>query len=312
MRAADAIWTHVVGVAMDQESDVVSLQFRAQSDGRKVSRLGGGKVVLVDLAHVDRVSDGEWWLVRLRHRETFAVAEPIERLKAPPPDARPAAASPAPVTVNRQESVTPPIARPTVTTSSPASTARPPMFEIQGMLVEPDNIVRPEDRVAMFVDGANMDHACREAGFFVDYKKARDLFVGQGVYYAGFYYVADVTATDPIQTRFFDFLAHAGYIIRRKPVKVITDTETGERVYKGNLDTEIVLDMLNTVNNYDVAYLFSGDSDFERAVDLLRSRGKRVYVVTNRKTISRELAYISDKPVFFIEDFRGQIGRDDR
>lgn len=298
-----------IGHRVDQESDVVSLQFRAQSDGRKVSRLGGGKVVLVDLAHVDRVGDGEWWLVRLRHRETFAVAEPIERLKTPPPDARPAPA--APTAVVRADA--PAAARAVATVSATAPpTVRPPMFEIQGMLVEPDNIVRPEDRVAMFVDGANMDHACREAGFFVDYRKARDLFVGRGVYYAGFYYVADVTATDPIQTRFFDFLAHAGYIIRRKPVKVITDTETGERVYKGNLDTEIVLDMLNTVNNYDVAYLFSGDSDFERAVDLLRSRGKRVYVVTNRKTMSRELAYISDKPVFFIEDFRAQIGRDER
>jgi uncharacterized LabA/DUF88 family protein len=57
-------------------------------------------------------------------------------------------------------------------------------------------------------------------------------------------------------------------------VKVIRDSETGERIIKGNLDTEIVLDMLNTVDNYGVAYLCSGDSDFERCVDLLRSRGK--------------------------------------
>jgi uncharacterized LabA/DUF88 family protein len=58
-------------------------------------------------------------------------------------------------------------------------------------------------------------------------------------------------------------------------------------------------------------FLFSGDSDYERAVDLLRSRGKRVYVVTSRATLSRELAYIADKPVFFLEDFRSVLERDD-
>jgi len=30
--------------------------------------------------------------------------------------------------------------------------------------------------------------------------------------------------------------------------------------------------MINTANNYDLAYLFSGDSDFERLIELLRSK----------------------------------------
>jgi uncharacterized LabA/DUF88 family protein len=95
-------------------------------------------------------------------------------------------------------------------------------------------------------------------------------------------------------------------------VKIISDQVTGERLIKGNLDTEIVLDMLNTVGNYDLAFLFSGDSDFERAVDLLRSRGKRVYIVTSRQSLSRELAYVADKPIFFLEDFREELRREDR
>lgn len=166
--------------------------------------------------------------------------------------------------------------------------------------------------MALFVDGANMDGACRSAGYFVDYRKSREFFLASGQFYAGFYYIADFTASDPLQQRYLDFLSHAGYIVRRWPVKLIQDRETGERIFKGNLDTEIVLDMLNTVGNYDVAYLFSGDSDFERAVDLLRSRGKRVYVVTSRSQLSRELAYVADKPIFFIEEFADRIRRDDR
>ncbi len=81
---------------------------------------------------------------------------------------------------------------------------------------------------------------------------------------------------------------------------------------KANVDTELVLDLVNTADNYDLAFLFSGDSDFERAVDLLRSRGKRIYVVTSRHVMSRELSYVADKPIFFLEDFRAELQRDDR
>ena len=95
-------------------------------------------------------------------------------------------------------------------------------------------------------------------------------------------------------------------------MKVVRDQETGERIIKGNLDTEIVLDMMNTVDNFDVAFLFSGDSDFERAVDLLRSRGKRLFVVSARGQISRELAYVADKPIVYLEDHRAELARADR
>jgi uncharacterized LabA/DUF88 family protein len=168
------------------------------------------------------------------------------------------------------------------------------------------------DRVAMFVDGANMDLAARLAGYFVDYRKAQQFFLAHGLFYAAYYYIADYTAQDPMQQRYLDFLAHSNFIVRRKAVKAIRDQETGERVLKANVDTELVIDLINTADNYDLAFLFSGDSDFERAVDLLRSRGKRVYIVTSRQTISRELSYVADKPIFFLEDFQDLLTRDDR
>jgi uncharacterized LabA/DUF88 family protein len=115
-----------------------------------------------------------------------------------------------------------------------------------------------------------------------------------------------------LQQRFFDFLSHAGYIARRRPVKVIQDQETVERIIKNSLDTEIVLHMLNTVDNYDVASSPSGDSDFERAVDLLRSRGKRLFLVSARGQISRELAYVADKPIVYLKDHRAELARTDR
>lgn len=320
---------------MDDEPAEAVLTFREQADGRKVARLPGGKVVLVAYGEVDRVRDGERWRVRLEHRDTFSVATPVERerplltnpvlsalspvlttlrAKAAAPASTPtpaiapvpaAAAPPAPT-------VMAPVARPVVV--PPAPSAPKPLTSDRRPddrpVIHPSRVVGMNDRVAMFIDGANMDGACRLAGYFVDYRKAQRLFLAHGLFYAAYYYIADYTASDPLQQRYLDFLAHSDYIVRRKAVKAIRDKETGERVLKANVDTELVLDLINTADNYDLAFLFSGDSDFERAVDLLRSRGKRVYIVTARPVLSRELAYVADKPIFFIEDFRDALERD--
>lgn len=270
---------------MDGGVDQQTLVFHEQADGRKVSRLPEGKVVLIHFDHLDRVQDGETWLVQLEHRDTYAVATPLERLKkAEPREA-------------------PPLVEETKEPARPTQTAREP-----DPRTHPRRFIRPEDRVALFVDGANMDGACRDAGFFLDYGKVIKTFLGDGRFYAAFYYTADFN--DDMQTRFLDYLSYVGYVVRKKPVKVIVDQETGDKRYKGNVDTELVLDMVNTVDNYDVALLFSGDSDYERAIDLLRARGKRVYVISSSGTLSRELALISDKPVFLLEDLQALVQRD--
>lgn len=299
--------------AIEQDPAEATLVFREQADGRKVARLPGGKVVLIDLAVLDKVKDGEAWFVRLRHRETFAIAEPVERVTAAAWEAsQPTLTSSLADAFGRAKTVE--VRRPA--SPAPASATPPPsapatVASSVTTPVEVSRLVRAGDRVALFIDGANTDGACRAAGYFVDFRKAREYFVGGATFYAGYYYVADF-ASDPLQQRFLDFLAHAGFIVRKRPVKVVRDEDTGERIIKGNLDTEIVLDMLNTIDNYDVAFLFSGDSDFERAVELVRSRGKRLYVVTARGQLSRELLHVADKPIFYLEEHRSALARTDR
>ncbi len=313
-----------------------TLLFREQADGRKVARLPGGKVVLLHRDDLDRVRDGEWWNVRLSHRDTFSIARPIEKASAELVSqiAGPTGLTAMGAALARATKVTASASRtgaldarteapatPVPARQAPPAIPIPPKLDTvlpppaaarreQRLVIPPSRVVGMNDRVAMFVDGANMDLACRMAGYFLDYGKARNFFLAHGLFYAAYYYIADYTASDPLQQSYLDFLAHADFIVRRKAVKAIRDQETGERVLKANVDTELVLDLINTADNYDLAFLFSGDSDFERAVDLLRSRGKRVYVVTSRQVLSRELAYVSDKPVFFLEEFRAELERE--
>lgn len=293
-------------LASGDEPDTAALIFREQADGRKVARLPSGKVVLIALDAAQKVRDGERWIVQLDHRETFAIGHPVESLGIE--GVRP----------TMQASLPPAAKAAAVPVPSPPKTATS-LSEVSALVTRalaapkrPDEVVRAGDRVALFIDGANMDGAGREAGYFVDFARAQRYFVGDGAFYAGFYFVADFTARDPMQQRFLDFLSHNGYVVRKKAVKAIRHEDTGETEYKCNLDTELVIELLNTAENYDVAFLFSGDSDYERVVDILRSRGKRVYVVASRGNLSRELAYVADKPIFYLEEHREDIQREDR
>lgn len=313
-----------IGTPVPDEPLEATLQFHEQADGRRVARLPGGKVVLVHWEGIERVHDGEWWNVKLEHRDTYSIARLVERARSelthPLLPAGFALTSTRPATVpppvEKEKTGTPPeVVRPRTPPPPPADSVRASLVsaaheptEARG--IPPSRVVGMNDRVAMFVDGANMDLACRAAGYFVDYRKARSFFLAHGLFYAAYYYIADYTASDPLQQRYLDFLAHSDFIVRRKAVKVIRDQDTGERILKANVDTELILDLINTAENYDLAFLFSGDSDFERAVDLLRSRGKRVYVVTARPVLSRELSYVADKPIFFLEHFRAELQRD--
>ena len=74
-------------------------------------------------------------------------------------------------------------------------------------------------------------------------------------------------------------------------MKTIRDYETGEVSQKANLDVEIVLDMFNMIDRYDMAILISGDGDFERALQQLKSRGKEVKVISTRGCVASELVY---------------------
>lgn len=297
----------------DAGVDQQALTFREQSDGRKVCRLPTGKIALVHYNYLDKVKDGETWLVQLEHQPLYAVAHPIERIAAAPvikvEAPRPPPSTTKTTVIRAPETPPKPAATPVVAPVAPTSTAAAATSGLPVNRAMPDMFLRKEDRVAIFVDGANMDGASRDAGYHLDYYKVGDFLRGKASFRAAYYYIADFTAHDPLQIKFLDFLAHSGYIVRKKPVKVIVDKETGSKTFKANVDTEMVLDMVNTADNYDVAFLMSGDSDFERCVDLLRSRGKRVYVVTSEGTLSRELSHVADKPIFLIEDYKDILAR---
>ena len=146
-------------------------------------------------------------------------------------------------------------------------------------------------RIAIFVDGSNVYRTQRRhLGWNIDLKKFLDYFRTKGEVVDAYYYTA-IDYNVISQNRFVQMLPLIGYTIVSKPLKEIHNGD--EMKKKGNLDVEIVLDMFNTIDNYDMAVLFSGDGDFERALQQLRARGKRFMVVAHRSTVAREILAVA-------------------
>src|ERR1700694_5766277 len=142
----------------------------------------------------------------------------------------------------------------------------------------------PEERIAIFIDGANLYSAARGLAFDIDYKRLLELFSTKGRLIRAFYYTAllDDQEYSPIRP-LVDWLDYNGYTMVTKPTKEFTDA-MGRRKIKGNMDIELAIDVLEMAEHLDHVILFSGDGDFRRLVEAVQRRGLRVSVVSSVKS----------------------------
>src|SRR5271166_7203348 len=142
----------------------------------------------------------------------------------------------------------------------------------------------PNERVALFIDGANLYSASRNLGFDVDYRNLLESFRKKANVIRAYYYsaVLETEEYSPLKP-LTDWLAYNGYALVTKPAKEFTDA-AGRRRVKGNMDIELAIDMMELAPRLDHAILFSGDSDFRRLVEAVQRRGVRVTVISSIKT----------------------------
>ena len=125
----------------------------------------------------------------------------------------------------------------------------------------------PNERIALFIDGANLYAAARGLGFDIDYRRLLNVFQKQGRLIRAFYYTALIEDQEysPIRP-LVDWLDYNGYTMVTKPTKEYTDP-SGRRKIKGNMDIELAIDVMEMAHHLDHIVLFSGDGDFRRMVD---------------------------------------------
>ena len=136
------------------------------------------------------------------------------------------------------------------------------------------------EKIALFIDGANLYATSRNLGFDIDYKKLLVAFQKRGYLLRAYYYTALVEDQEYSSIRpLVDWLDYNGYKVVTKPAREFTDS-TGRRKIKGNMDIELALNAMELVETVDHFVLFSGDGDFRSLVAALQRKGRKVSVVS--------------------------------
>ena len=142
--------------------------------------------------------------------------------------------------------------------------------------------------VAVFVDVANIFYAAKAAGVDIDYVTLlRSASAGRDLVRAYAY-----TGLDPDnenQRNFHSFLARNGYKVVSKDIR-----KYGDGKVKANLDIELVVDMMKTARNLDIAIVVSGDGDFAPAIRAVQEMGVRCEVISFRGNTSSDLIEVAD------------------
>jgi len=169
------------------------------------------------------------------------------------------------------------------------------------------------EKIAMFIDGANLYATSRALGFDIDYRKLLSSFSRHGYLLRAYYYTALVEDQEYSSIRpLIDWLDYNGYKVVTKPAKEFTDS-AGRRKVKGNMDIELAIDALELAGTVDHFVIFSGDGDFRTLVEALQRKGSKVSIVSTMQSqppmISDELRRQADHFIDLMA-LKAEIGRD--
>ena len=140
------------------------------------------------------------------------------------------------------------------------------------------------NRVALFIDGANLYATAKALGFDIDYRRLLTDFQNRGTLVRAFYYTAIIEDQEYSSIRpLIDWLNYNGYTVVTKATKEFIDA-SGRRKVKGSMDIELAVDAMKRTEHIDQMVLFSGDGDFRPLVAAVQRRGVRVTVVSTMAT----------------------------
>lgn len=163
-------------------------------------------------------------------------------------------------------------------------------------------------RVYVFIDAANILYSQQTLGWRVDYGKLKRWLERECALCGLFFYTGHVGDNEKQQS-FLQKLQGLGYSVKSKEVKRIRLSDN-TYILKGNLDVELTIDVMKSMQNFDTMVLMSGDSDFAPLLDEVRMQKKRVIVMSTKGRVARELLerakYVNLKKLRQWIEFGGQ------
>ena len=122
----------------------------------------------------------------------------------------------------------------------------------------------PSDRIALFIDGANLHATARALGFDVDYRRLLKEFQSRGALLRAFYYTTIIEDPEYTSIRpLIDWLDYNGYTVVTKPTKEFIDAG-GRRKVKGNMSVELAVNAMELAGHIDRCFCSRAMATFAR------------------------------------------------
>ncbi len=147
-----------------------------------------------------------------------------------------------------------------------------------------------ELRVGIFVDVQNIFYAAKPFNARLDFGKLLELSVGKRRLIRAIAYV--VQSPDVDQSNFISMLQQKSYEVKRKDLRQRSDGSA-----KGDWDMGMAIDIMRFVSKLDIVVLVSGDGDFVPLVDLVKTLGPRVEVISFTYNTARDLVNSADEHI---------------
>ena len=144
----------------------------------------------------------------------------------------------------------------------------------------------PDDKTAVYIDGANLYKTAKTLGFDIDYRSLlarmkRETRLVRASYYTAMQEDkdADYSPLRPL----VDWLDYNGFTMVTKPAREFVGQD-GRKRYRGSTDIELAVDMALMAPRLDCIVLFTGNGDFKHAIARAQEQGCRVICVSTVKT----------------------------
>ena len=161
------------------------------------------------------------------------------------------------------------------------------------------------------LDGANFFYAQQKMDWWIDPKRFLAWIEEQyGQIVDAYYYLGVPRQNKDKHQRYVKALQRMGFRVRTKPIKIYDKGDPEKHKAKANLDTSIVLDIMNGIDNFDLLVLISGDGDFEELLKTVETRGKRFVVISTHSFVAQEILLLAGQHYVDFNTIREEIEKD--
>ena len=150
-----------------------------------------------------------------------------------------------------------------------------------------------------FIDGQNLNLGVQSLGWKLNFARFRKYLAEKYSVTTAYYFIGYVSGNQPLYSE----LQKAGYVLVFKPT--IPD---GDGNIKGNIDADLVLQVMVDFPNYDRAIIVSSDGDFYSLVKHLYQNNKlRCVISPYVKTCSTLLKKEAKERMIFMDNLRKKL-----